>query len=181
MSLLPRLALVDDRSTASNPGRVSVQWLRYAIHFPFWPACLGGGFVASAGWTVARPSFWPVPVVALALNLFYWLRVSLRFRFGCVNPGRVVSTAPFTLAVFTDLTTGGGEYPVIKILRHPVPPTRPRTLQPRSHSDRVFFAPWVIASDAKQSIATKKMDCFVALLLAMMVWTAPDGINVPDW
>jgi len=121
MSLLPRLALVDDRSTASNPGRVSVQWLRYAIHFPFWPACLGGGFVASAGWTVARPSFWPVPVVALALNLFYWLRVSLRFRFGCVNPGRVVSTAPFTLAVFTDLTTGGGEYPVIKILRHPVP------------------------------------------------------------
>jgi len=25
------------------------------------------------------------------------------------------------------------------------------------------------------------MDCFVALLLAMMGWTAPDGINVPDW
>jgi hypothetical protein len=25
------------------------------------------------------------------------------------------------------------------------------------------------------------MDCFVALLLAKMVWTAPDGISVPDW
>jgi hypothetical protein len=25
------------------------------------------------------------------------------------------------------------------------------------------------------------MDCFVALLLAMMGWTAPDGIDVPDW
>jgi hypothetical protein len=28
---------------------------------------------------------------------------------------------------------------------------------------------------------SRKMDCFVASLLAMMGWTAPDGINVPDW
>jgi hypothetical protein len=25
------------------------------------------------------------------------------------------------------------------------------------------------------------VDCFVASLLAMMGWTAPDGIIVPDW
>jgi len=25
------------------------------------------------------------------------------------------------------------------------------------------------------------MDCFVALLLAMMGWTAPNDISVPDW
>jgi hypothetical protein len=33
----------------------------------------------------------------------------------------------------------------------------------------------------KQSIRSFRggMDCFVAL--AMMEWTAPDGINVPDW
>jgi hypothetical protein len=55
------------------------------------------------------------------LHLLYWLRVRLRFRFGCVNPSQVVSTAPFMLAVFTDLTTGDGHYPVIKILSHPVP------------------------------------------------------------
>jgi hypothetical protein len=27
----------------------------------------------------------------------------------------------------------------------------------------------------------ERMDCYVATLLAMMGWTAPDGIDVPDW
>jgi hypothetical protein len=40
----------------------------------------------------------------------------------------------------------------------------------------------VIASEATQSILSfRLMDCFVALLLAKMGWTAPDGISVPDW
>jgi len=77
--------------------------------------------VASTGWAAFRPSFWPLPALALTLNLLFWLRVKLRFRFGCVNPSRIVSTAPFMLAVFTDLTTGENEYPVIKILPHPIP------------------------------------------------------------
>jgi hypothetical protein len=121
MSLGSRLALVDDRSTASNPGGVSVQPLRFTAHFPFWPLCFIFFFLASAAWSVLRPSFWPVPAGALILNLLYWVRVRLRFRFGCVNPSQVVSTSPFLLAVFTDLTTGDGEYPVIKILSHPIP------------------------------------------------------------
>ena len=29
--------------------------------------------------------------------------------------------------------------------------------------------------------AQSSLDCFVASLLAKMVWTAPDGISVPDW
>jgi hypothetical protein len=39
----------------------------------------------------------------------------------------------------------------------------------------------VIASAAKQSISRRKerMDYFASL--AMMGWTAPDGIYVPDW
>jgi len=121
MSLESRLALVDDRSVASNPGGVSVQPWRFATHFPFWPVCFTGFLFASAGWTVVRPSFWPAAALALILNLLYWLRVRLRFRCGCVNPSQVVSTAPFLLAVFTDLTTGDGDYPVIKILSHPIP------------------------------------------------------------
>src|SRR6266850_3855809 len=121
MSLLPRLALVEDRSTASNPGKLTVQPLRYTAHFPFWPASFAGGFVTSLAWALAQPSFWPVPALILVVNAGYWLRVRLRFRFGCVNPSKVICTAPFTLAVFTDLTTGGGQYPVIKILRHPIP------------------------------------------------------------
>ncbi|HEV3498828.1 MAG TPA: hypothetical protein VGZ92_00810 [Bradyrhizobium sp.] len=40
----------------------------------------------------------------------------------------------------------------------------------------------VIASEAKQSMEQQeRVDCFVASLLAKMVWTAPDGISVPDW
>jgi len=40
-----------------------------------------------------------------------------------------------------------------------------------------------MTGSAKQSIKPPKdrMDCLVASLLAMMGWTAPDGINVPDW
>jgi hypothetical protein len=40
-----------------------------------------------------------------------------------------------------------------------------------------------MTGSAKQSIATlgDRMDCVVASLLAMMGWTAPDGIDVPDW
>ena len=69
-----------------------------------------------------------MPAVAVALVFVYCLRVNLRFRLGCVNPAKVVSTNPFKLAVFTDLTTGVSEYPVIKILHHPVPRgTRYRT------------------------------------------------------
>jgi hypothetical protein len=121
MSVLPKLALVDDRSTASNPGRVSVRTFRFAMHFPVCPASLATGLLVSASWAALRPSFWPIPALALGVNFLYWLRVRLRFRFGCVNPSEVISIAPFTLAVFTDLTTGDGPYPVIKILSHPVP------------------------------------------------------------
>src|SRR5690242_2417111 len=118
MSLLARLALVEDRSVASNPGRISVELLRFAAHFPRWPVCLAGGFVISVVWVAARPSFWPLAAFALAVNAMYWYRVKLRFQFGCVNAGKVVSTEPFLLAVFTDLANGGGvsPYPVIKIL-----------------------------------------------------------------
>src|SRR5262245_42619308 len=123
MSLLARLALVEDRSIASNPGRLSVERLRYATHFPLWPVGLVFGLMASAGWVAVRPTFWPLLVFALALNFSYWYRVKLRFQFGCVNPGKVVSTEPFLLAVYTDLANGNVEapYPVVKILSHTTP------------------------------------------------------------
>ena len=66
--------------------------------------------------------FWWALLLALGLNWLYWLRVRLHFRLGCLNPAKVVATNPFTVAVFTDLATGDeGQYPVIKILRHPKP------------------------------------------------------------
>ncbi|SPE54503.1 conserved hypothetical protein [Verrucomicrobia bacterium] len=121
MSVGARIALVDDRSTASNPCNLSVQPFRFASHFPIWPITLGVGLLATGAWTTAKPALWPLPAVFLVLNVLFWVRVRLRFRHGCVNPATVVSTSPFTLAVFTDLTTCGGNYPVIKIQPHPTP------------------------------------------------------------
>ena len=121
MSVGSRMALVDDRSSASNPGEFPVQPLRYASHFPLWPCTLAIGLCLMGVWTVLRPAFWPWAVVFLILNVLFWTRVKLRFRHGCVNPATILSTAPLTLAVFTDLSTGSGTYPVIKILPHPAP------------------------------------------------------------
>jgi hypothetical protein len=121
MSLIARAALMDDRSVASKPGRLRVDHQRYAAHFPFWPVVFGSALLVSLLWTATRPKLWPVALLALGLNFFYWLRVRLHFRFGCVNPAKVVSLAPFTLAVMTDLTTGEHPYPAIKLLRHPLP------------------------------------------------------------
>jgi hypothetical protein len=112
---------MDDRSIASKPGGVRVDYRRYAAHFPFWPVVFGGALLVSLLWTATRPKLWPVALVTVALNFLYWLRVRLHFRLGCVNPAKVVSLAPFTLAVMTDLTTGEHPYRAIKILRHPLP------------------------------------------------------------
>src|SRR5947208_481815 len=89
MSLVPRLALVDDRAVAATPGRVSVLPCGFAAQCPFWPRCFACFFVASTGWATFRPSFWPLAGVALALNVLFSVRVKLRFRFGCVNPSRI--------------------------------------------------------------------------------------------
>jgi hypothetical protein len=121
MTVLTRAALVDDRTTASNPGGVSVQCFRYVQHFPVWPLGFAVCLTASAAWAALWPSFWWVALLSLVLNVLFWVRVKLRFKFGCVNPSRVVAVSPFTLAVFTDLSTGEGDYPVIKIIRHPLP------------------------------------------------------------
>src|SRR4051794_4766671 len=120
MSVLNRLALVDDRSVASKPGGISVNPFRYAAHFPFWPLVFGGALVGSIALTTAQPKLWFVTLLVLGINFLFWLRVRLHFRFGCINPAKIVSLSPFTLAVMTDLTTGAGSYPVLKILRHPV-------------------------------------------------------------
>src|SRR5262245_48753702 len=99
MSISSRLALMDDRTVASNPGLLSFQYLRYAAHFPFWPGCLALAFATTLSWAMVRPRLWWVPALAFALNVLCWQRVRLHFRLGCVNPGKVVAADPLTLAV----------------------------------------------------------------------------------
>ncbi len=112
---------MDDRTRASNPGRLSVQYVRYVTHFPFWPGCFTAGLVVTIAAAAIRPGLWWIAALTLSLNALCWLRVRLHFRLGCVNPAKVVTANPFTLAVLTDLTTCEDRYPVIKVLRHPTP------------------------------------------------------------
>jgi len=121
MSFSSRVALMDDGTVASNPGRLSVQYLRYVTHFPFWPGCFTAGLVVTIAAAAIRPGLWWIAALTLGLNALCWLRVRLHFRLGCVNPAIVVAANPFTLAVLTDLTTCEDPYPVIKVLRHPIP------------------------------------------------------------
>ena len=112
----------DSDSTASNPGRLRVNPVRYVRAFPlrfwFWVGALGLGVLL--GWLL----HWLVlvPFGALAGWQLLRLRRDVRFQFlgGCINPGKVVSLDPPLVAVSTDLDSGGGGFPVVKVLRQPL-------------------------------------------------------------
>lgn len=114
--------LLDNDTAASNPGAFRPQYFRYAMHFPFLP-----GF--SVCLLMLVPALWLLDIsggilcgvlaMALAPVIYSWKLIREQCYFGCLNPGVVLKTGPlgFTcLAVFTDLTKGNGDYPVIKVL-----------------------------------------------------------------
>lgn len=109
---------LSDTTQASNSGRLSVKWYRWLAHYPKWPLvwAIGFGLLSALAWAV-HWSFWIPAALFLAMNIFYWQRVSEHFKYGDVNPGIVVSVDPMAIAVSTDLTKGVGNYPVIKIIR----------------------------------------------------------------
>jgi len=121
MNAMAHAGLVDDRSWASKPGNLSVELLWYVKHFPLWPTIFTVGLVAASAGAILSPLSWAGAGLCLALNILFLLRAKVRFRYGLVNPAIVVGESPLTLAVYTNLSTGDGDYPVIKILRHPRP------------------------------------------------------------
>jgi hypothetical protein len=111
--------LIDSRSSASLPGGLKLNPIRYCQYFPFWPAAfcvaaIGGGILAFWHWVGLL-----ILVPALLAQFVFWRHQAARFASGCANPAQVVSDKPFLLAVYTDLTTGDKPYPVIKIVPHP--------------------------------------------------------------
>ena len=110
------------QSAASNPGRLRVNFLRYAYCFPTWPAVWLSLLLLSLGLTVfVHWVFVLLLLPAVVLNFLYWRQVRARFIAGCVNPGRVVSLDPPLIAVATNLTrSGDASCTAIKILRHPL-------------------------------------------------------------
>ena len=113
---------LNDGAEASNPGLLRVNYLKYARSFPLMPAALTLGLLVCL---VAAPFLdlavsITVLIAAVIVYFLYWKRVGEHFWHGCVCPAVVVSDDPYRVAVSTDLTTGVGEYPVIKVLGQPL-------------------------------------------------------------
>lgn len=108
-------------SAASNPGQLEVNWARYIQCFPLWPITFfASAFVFFVLASRVHWGFWVLVAIALFLLWAWWFRTRMQFVGGCINPGKVVSLYPPLIAVYTDLTKGGGvSYPVVKVLKHP--------------------------------------------------------------
>ena len=109
---------VDDSTFASNPGNVKLQpltWFRYQYNvvLSLILAVIVFGTLSFAF------SWWFLIgfVISIIINIGYWIRLQEHFAKGDSNGGIVVATNPTLVAVYTDLTKGFGDYPVIKIIK----------------------------------------------------------------
>ena len=108
---------------ASNPGGLRVEYLKHARSFPFWPTLWAASIPACAVlWLLAHnKDAWLLLVLPFAVNGFYWFRVTMALRHGCVNAAVVVSTQPYLVAVVADLDSSGqSPWWVVKIVRQPL-------------------------------------------------------------
>lgn len=114
----PPTGLTLSKTYASHPGRLKVNWIRWIRFKPKWPLILGAvllGCSALFVYTMGVLTGLLLFLVA-AMCVLYWLRVSNHFQYGCANIAVVVSLDPVLIAVSTDLSTGEGDFPVIKIV-----------------------------------------------------------------
>src|SRR5687768_11862041 len=116
----PRSLTLDNQTRASSPGGLPVQYPLFLRCFPRFPLVCLAVAVVSLALTPWQPSFAILAVVVLAVFALWMVRLREHFQHGCVNPAKVISHRPGMIAVITDLTTGKGKAPVIKILSHPL-------------------------------------------------------------
>ena len=116
----PRAITLNNDTRASNPGRIQVQFVKYWSCFPTWPTIW---FVSTLLFLMVGLVFKAMLVVAALcaiLMVMYWIRVREHFTHGCALPGIILSVEKELVAFCTDLSTGSGEYPAIRILRQPL-------------------------------------------------------------
>src|SRR5205823_4481753 len=117
-----RMRTLDNRSRASNPGRVTVQLPVLAACYRARPILWAIGVLASVGLGIAGE--WRCALaMALIVGLHFHRSVLIareRFWFGDVNPAAVISHDPDRIAVYGDLRTGHAAWPVVKVLAHPL-------------------------------------------------------------
>lgn len=109
---------VDNNTRASNPGNTILKPLIWFNHNQV-SVILISSLLLLAIFFTAIVSFWNIILilVALIINIFYWLRKNEHFKSGDSNGGVVISTKPNLIAVTTDLRKFSGNFPVVKIIK----------------------------------------------------------------
>lgn len=133
---------VDTLSRASLPGRVKVSLLVWGRCFPkeTLPRLvrLALAMAVPLVFVIAAPSSaWGIvafSLVLIAAQAFALWReatcVQEHFKYGCLNPAKVVSVSPYLIAVYGDLGLQEGDsWPTIKILSQPLEKVRGRRMQ----------------------------------------------------
>ena len=106
---------------STNPGRLSINPFLYWYCFPFWPTVLLIGTLVFTYPAITVHYSWSGAAFMFALAKFlYWLQIVDHFRCGCLCPAVVISRERQLVAVYTDLSSGYGSYPAVKVLRQPL-------------------------------------------------------------
>ena len=111
---------LDNNSQASNPGGVRVNILKYWSSFPRWPTIWIVATSLFALGALFHKGMLVGAIISGILMWLYWTRVREHFLHGCALPGVIVSVENQLVAFCTDLTTGDGNYPAVRILRQPI-------------------------------------------------------------
>lgn len=113
--------LIGGESGASHPGCLRANPLRVAMSYPKWPASLGVFWLLSLAAVLDGfdGGAWALLGFATAGNYLWWSSIWGWFWRGDVCAGAIVSRDPLLVASMTDLTTGQGPRPAIKVRREP--------------------------------------------------------------
>jgi hypothetical protein len=112
----------DSNTKASNPGNLTVnpfQWIKMNfMQVALIILLMGLGFfgMINIHWT-----FGILFVAAVLYNVWYWFNTINKFKAGDVNPGKVISINPDRVAVATNMSKYGGDFPILKIFKTKLP------------------------------------------------------------
>jgi len=112
----------DGNTMAEFQGDMSlsvVQWIR----FNTFTVLKNIGWIA-IGFFLMKNLHWGFGIVligAILYNVWYWFMQKNKFKGGDVNPGKVLSVNPTLVAVATNLTKYGEDYPILKIIETKLP------------------------------------------------------------
>ncbi|HEY0073494.1 MAG TPA: DUF3239 domain-containing protein [Abditibacteriaceae bacterium] len=113
--------LLASDTVASNPGHVKIEWIRFFRAFPTAFLWFSGTLIILTLLTIYKGLGWSVAlVIAVLLSLHGLRRLRVHFAMGDVNPGVIFSQQPPRIAVMTNLSQGFDDYPVVRILPHPL-------------------------------------------------------------